>query len=58
MLRFVTPDEFEELRQYGYELGFKGVAASPLTRSSHLAETLFADAMGWPQPVQSYRIWQ
>lgn len=58
MLRFVTPEEFEELRLYGYEIGFRGVAASPLTRSSHLAETLFADAMGWPQPVESYRVWQ
>jgi lipoic acid synthetase len=42
--RFVTPEEFEELRQYGLALGFKGVAASPLTRSSHLAETLYAQA--------------
>jgi lipoic acid synthetase len=58
MLRFVTPEDFEELRQYGYAIGFKGVAASPLTRSSHLAETLFAAAMGWEQPVASYRIHQ
>jgi len=44
VLRFVSPEEFEELRQYGLALGFKGVAASPLTRSSHLAETLYAQA--------------
>jgi lipoic acid synthetase len=43
--RFVTPDDFEELRLYGLSIGFSGVASSPLTRSSHLAETLYADAV-------------
>jgi lipoic acid synthetase len=43
--RFVTPDDFEELRLYGLSIGFAGVASSPLTRSSHLAETLYADAV-------------
>ncbi|MFQ6105364.1 MAG: lipoyl synthase [Candidatus Glassbacteria bacterium] len=36
--RFVTPKEFEELRQIALSLGFKGVSSGPLVRSSYLAE--------------------
>jgi lipoyl synthase len=43
--RFVPPEQFDELAAYARELGFRGVAASPLTRSSHLAETLYANAV-------------
>lgn len=43
--RWVSPEEFAALRDYGLSLGFAGVAASPLTRSSHLAETLYAQAL-------------
>jgi lipoic acid synthetase len=35
--RFVTPDEFEQLKRVGQGKGFLLVAASPLTRSSHHA---------------------
>lgn len=35
--RFVTPEEFEQLRRQGHGKGFLLVAASPLTRSSHHA---------------------
>lgn len=42
--RYVTPEEFNGLADYAREVGFKGVAATPLTRSSHLAETLYAEA--------------
>jgi lipoyl synthase len=42
--RYVTPDEFAAHAAYAKEIGFLGVAASPLTRSSHLAETLYAGA--------------
>jgi len=35
--RFVTPDEFNELKQQGEAKGFLLVAASPLTRSSYHA---------------------
>ncbi len=45
--RFVSPDEFNALAEYGLSIGFKGVAASPLTRSSHLAETLYAQAIAF-----------
>jgi lipoic acid synthetase len=45
MSRWVTPDEFAALAEFGRSLGFAGVAASPLTRSSYLAETLYAQAL-------------
>ncbi len=41
--RFYTPDEFEELKNYGLELGFKWVESAPLVRSSyHAAEQVRA----------------
>ena len=36
--RFVHPDEFEELRVYGEQLGFTHVASGPLVRSSYHAD--------------------
>ncbi len=36
--RFVTPEEFKELADYGYEIGFKQVASGPLVRSSYHAD--------------------
>ena len=36
--RFYHPDEFEELKAYGLELGFKWVESAPLVRSSYRAE--------------------
>jgi lipoic acid synthetase len=36
--RFVHPDEFAELRQLGYELGFDYVESGPLVRSSYHSE--------------------
>lgn len=36
--RFVHPDEFEELRQYGEALGFTHIASGPLVRSSYHAD--------------------
>ncbi len=36
--RFVHPDEFTELRQIGYELGFDYVESGPLVRSSYHSE--------------------
>ena len=40
--RFVTPEEFDALRQLAYGKGFSMVSASPLTRSSYLAGDDFA----------------
>jgi lipoic acid synthetase len=36
--RYVTPDEFAELKLYGLEIGFRWVEAGPLVRSSYHAE--------------------
>ncbi|GAB4148602.1 MAG: lipoyl synthase [Candidatus Promineifilaceae bacterium] len=36
--RYYRPDEFELLRQTGYDLGFKWVESGPLVRSSYHAE--------------------
>lgn len=36
--RFVHPDEFEELRLYGEQLGFTHIASGPLVRSSYHAD--------------------
>lgn len=36
--RYYTPDEFEDFRDYGYEIGFKWVESGPLVRSSYHAE--------------------
>ncbi len=37
--RYVTPEEFSELKEYGYSIGFRWVESGPLVRSSyHAAE--------------------
>ena len=37
--RYYTPEEFEEIKAYGYKIGFRWVEAAPLVRSSyHAAE--------------------
>ena len=36
--RFYKPDEFEQLRQAGLDMGFKHVASGPLVRSSYHAD--------------------
>lgn len=38
---YVKPEVFEEYRKKGFEMGFKAVASSPLTRSSMNAEEMF-----------------
>lgn len=43
VVRFYTPDEFEDLKNYGLDLGFKWVESAPLVRSSyHAAEQVRA----------------
>jgi lipoic acid synthetase len=34
----VHPDEFDELRLYGEQLGFNNVASGPMVRSSYHAD--------------------
>jgi lipoic acid synthetase len=36
--RYVPPDEFDELKRYGLEIGFRWVESGPLVRSSYHAE--------------------
>jgi lipoic acid synthetase len=36
--RFVHPDEYAELREIGYEIGFDYVESGPLVRSSYHSE--------------------
>ena len=38
MSRYVTPDEFLQLEELGYELGFANVASGPMVRSSYHAD--------------------
>jgi lipoic acid synthetase len=42
LVRYVPPDEFEDLRRVGLSKGFLLVSSSPLTRSSHHAGADFA----------------
>ena len=41
--RFVTPEEFEEFRKVGEEMGFLYVASGPLVRSSYKAAEFFIE---------------
>jgi lipoic acid synthetase len=36
--RYVTPDEFDELRRVGLEMGYANIASGPLVRSSYHAD--------------------
>jgi len=38
VIRYVTPDEFDELRRTGLAMGFKNVASGPMVRSSYHAD--------------------
>ncbi|PYE55361.1 lipoyl synthase [Deinococcus yavapaiensis] len=44
--RYVTPEEFAQLREIGLEMGFVEVVSGPLVRSSYKAEQLFTDKPG------------
>ena len=41
VVRYVTPEEFEELKRIGEEMGFESVASGPFIRSSFHASQLF-----------------
>ena len=44
--RFVTPDEFKQLEQLAYSLGFDQVASGPMVRSSYHADLQASGAFG------------
>ncbi len=52
VVRYVPPEEFEELRQEGEKMGFKAVFSAPLVRSSFHAAEIF-DKILSPQRSQS-----
>ncbi len=53
--RWVTPQEFVHWSDVATELGFKGVMAGPLVRSSYRAGRLWATAMAkWGRPVPEH----
>ena len=39
--RYVTPEEFEEYKQYGESIGIKHVESGPFVRSSYNAGNVF-----------------
>jgi lipoic acid synthetase len=49
VVRFITPAEFADYEQAGLAEGFKGVASSPLMRSSFKASELYARAVKKPE---------
>ncbi|HEX4871517.1 MAG TPA: lipoyl synthase [Nevskiaceae bacterium] len=46
--RYVHPDEFERLRQFGESLGFDHVASGPMVRSSYHADRQAEHLLGGP----------
>ena len=45
---YVHPDVFERYRVYGTSIGFRAVFSGPLVRSSYMAESVEAQALGRP----------
>ena len=50
VVRYIPPEEFEELRREGEEMGFRGVFSAPLVRSSFHAAEVFGKIFS-PQRV-------
>ncbi len=46
--RYVHPDEFDALRDFGHDLGFSHVASGPMVRSSYHADRQTREALGQP----------
>jgi lipoic acid synthetase len=55
VVRYIPPEEFEELRRRGEELGFKGVFSAPLVRSSFHAAEIFKKTISPQNPQRSQR---
>lgn len=51
--RYYHPDEFEQLRQLGYEMGFRWVESGPLVRSSYRAAQQVAKLSTMKRPPLS-----
>jgi lipoic acid synthetase len=46
IVRFLSPEEFDDLARAGREIGFRDVASAPLVRSSFRAAQLYRHAIG------------
>jgi lipoic acid synthetase len=44
--RYVHPDEFKEIKEFAYEIGFDCVLCGPLVRSSYMAEEILFSFIG------------
>ena len=51
VLRYAHPDVFKQLEAYGYEIGFKHVAAGAMVRSSYHADQQSLGALASGRPV-------
>ncbi len=49
--RYVTPAEFDELRDYGMSIGFEMVFSGPFVRSSYMADLVEEEATGKLTPA-------
>jgi lipoic acid synthetase len=50
--RFVHPDEFKELREIGYQMGFDYVESGPLVRSSYHSDKHVIEGWGRNKWIQ------
>jgi lipoic acid synthetase len=48
--KYYHPDEFAQLRQLGYEMGFRWVESGPLVRSSYRAAQQVAELSTMKRP--------
>ncbi len=55
VVRYVPPEEFEELRVKGEEMGFRAVFSAPLVRSSFHAAEVFAKTVSPQSPRRTQR---
>ncbi|MCS7224870.1 MAG: lipoyl synthase [Armatimonadetes bacterium] len=46
VVRYVPPEEFEELKKIGLQMGFRFVFSGPFVRSSYLADEVFSETVG------------
>jgi lipoic acid synthetase len=51
VVRFISPEEFAEFADVGWEMCFGGIASAPLARSSFQANELYARAKK-PRPTR------
>ncbi len=55
VVRYIPPEEFEELQRRGEDLGFRGVFSAPLVRSSFHAAEIFEKIFSPQRPQRSQR---